>query len=145
MDLLQINPFITDRKSKYAVTAFPVTSEADFIIGIKVLLKDKKFRTADHNIVAYRLRSDQGKIAEYKNDGDNSPSKESGAGITMLDLLRQKDVVNWCIVVTRWYGGIHLGADRFKHVKNATLAMIGRLPNHEMHEKTQNQSRLGQG
>jgi putative IMPACT (imprinted ancient) family translation regulator len=127
MDCLQINPFITDRKSRYAVTAFPVESEADFAAGIKDLLKDKKFRTADHNIVAYRLRSGQGKISEYKNDGYHSPSKESGAGITMLDLLRQKDLVNWCIVVTRWYGGIHLGADRFRHVKNAAAAMIAMI------------------
>ena len=127
MDLLQINPYITDRRSKYAVTAFPVRSETDFTAGIKALLKDKKFRAADHNIVAYRIKSDSGKVAEYKNDGYNSPSKESGAGILMLDLMRQKDVANWCIVVTRWYGGVHLGADRFKHVRDATLAALDRV------------------
>ncbi|HTY09145.1 MAG TPA: YigZ family protein [Candidatus Edwardsbacteria bacterium] len=135
MDLIQINPYVTDRKSKYAVTAFPVAAEQDFTAGIKALLKDKKFRAADHNIVAYRIKSGDGKTAEYKNDGYQSPSKESGAGIMMLDLMRQKDIVNWCIVVTRWYGGVHLGADRFKHVKNALLAMIERLPNHEIHAK----------
>jgi putative IMPACT (imprinted ancient) family translation regulator len=123
-DFLRIDPFVVDRKSRYAVTAFALSSADEFKSGIKLLLKDKKFRTADHNIVAYRLRSGQGRITEYKNDGYQSPSKESGAGIMMLDLLRQKDVVNWCIVVTRWYGGVHLGADRFKHVKNATLAIL---------------------
>lgn len=133
MALLQINPFVVDRKSKYAVTAFPVAADAAFTAGIKALLKDKKFRTADHNIAAYRLRSDLGKIEEYKNDGYNSPSKESGAGIMILELMRQRGVVNWCIVVTRWYGGVHLGADRFKHVRDAAGAMIGRLPNHEIH------------
>jgi putative IMPACT (imprinted ancient) family translation regulator len=127
MGLLQTNPFVTDRGSRYAVTAFPVDSAAAFRAGIKSLLKDKKFRAADHNIVAYRLRSDQGTITEYKNDGYQSPSKESGAGIMVLDLMRQKDTANWCIVVTRWYGGVHLGADRFKHVRNATLAMIGTI------------------
>ena len=124
MDFIRINPFITDRKSRYAVTAFPVNSETDFTAGIKALLKDKKFRTADHNIVAYRIKSESGRVAEYKNDGLQSPSKESGAGIMMLDLMRQKEIVNWCLVVTRWYGGVHLGADRFKHVRDATLEII---------------------
>ena len=127
MAFLQINPFVTDRRSKYAVTAFPVASEADFTAGIKALLKNKKFRAADHNIVAYRIILSTGKIAEYKNDGYNSPSKESGAGIMMLDLLRQKDIVNWCVVVTRWYGGVHLGADRFKHVRNAARAVLDQI------------------
>ena len=127
MAFLQINPFITDRKSKYAVTAFPVASEADFTAGIKALLKDKKFRAADHNIVAYRIKAGSGTVAEYKNDGFRSPSKESGAGILMLDLLRQRVVFDWCIVVTRWYGGVHLGADRFKHVRNAALAALDRV------------------
>lgn len=125
---LQINPYVVDRKSRYAVTAFPVASETDFTAGIGALLKGKKFRTADHNIAAYRIGSGDGKIAEYKNDGYRSPSKESGAGIMMLDLMRQRGVVNWCIVVTRWYGGIHLGADRFKHVRNAAAAIIEQLP-----------------
>jgi putative IMPACT (imprinted ancient) family translation regulator len=127
MAYLQINPFVVDRRSKYAVTAFPVESETDVAAGIKELLKDKKFRTADHNIVAYRIMSESGRTVEHKNDGYQSPSKEGGAGIMVLDLMRQRGVVDWCIVVTRWYGGVHLGADRFKHVKNATMAIIEKL------------------
>jgi putative IMPACT (imprinted ancient) family translation regulator len=127
MALLQINPFVVDRKSKYAVTAFPVASEGEFIAGIKALLRDKKFRSADHNIVAYRIAGSDGKLVEHKNDGYNSPSKESGAGILILEAMRRRDVMNWCVVVTRWYGGVHLGADRFKHVKNAALAIIGTI------------------
>ncbi|MCU0607764.1 MAG: YigZ family protein [Candidatus Edwardsbacteria bacterium] len=128
MEPLQINPFVVDRKSRYAVTAFPVASEADFAAGLKALLKGKKFRAADHNIVAYRIKRGPGRIVEYKNDGYQSPSKESGAGIMVLDLMRQKDIANWCLVVTRWYGGVHLGADRFKHVRDAAAAIIRRLP-----------------
>ena len=28
------------------------------------------------------------------------------------------------VVVTRWYGGIHLGPDRFKHINNCTRNML---------------------
>ncbi|MDO9069185.1 MAG: YigZ family protein [Deltaproteobacteria bacterium] len=120
----QINPFVVDRKSKYAVTSFAVCSPEEFESGIKELLKDKKFRTADHNIVAYRITGQDGGLLEYKNDGYNSPSKETGAGVMMLEILRQKKAGNLCIVVTRWYGGVHLGADRFKHVREATIKIL---------------------
>ena len=120
----QINPFAVDRKSKYAVTSFAVCGREEFESGIKELLKDKKFRTADHNIVAYRITGPDGRLLEYKNDGYNSPSKETGAGVMMLEILRQKKAGNLCIVVTRWYGGVHLGADRFKHVREATVKIL---------------------
>jgi putative IMPACT (imprinted ancient) family translation regulator len=122
--LTQINPFVVDRRSKYAVSSFPVLSEDAFKEKIKLLLKDKKFRQADHNIVAYRIESDGGRILEYKNDGYNSPSKETGAGVMMLEIMRQRKAENLCIVVTRWYGGVHLGADRFKHVRDATIKIL---------------------
>ncbi|MDI6740465.1 MAG: YigZ family protein [Candidatus Edwardsbacteria bacterium] len=130
MESLQINPYVVDRKSRYAVTAFPVASEADFAAGIRARLRDKKFRAADHNIAAYRIAGAGGKIAEYKNDGYNSPSKESGAGRLILEAMRRRNVVNWCVVATRWYGGVHLGPDRFRHVQNAALAIIERIPIH---------------
>lgn len=121
----QINPFAVDRKSKYAVTAFPVSSEKEFRENMKIFLKDKKFRQADHNIVAYRITDGSGRMAEYKNDGYNSSSKEAGAGLMMLEIMRQKKAENICIIVTRWYGGIHLGADRYKHVREAAMGILG--------------------
>ena len=124
--LKQINPFTVDRGSKYAASSFPVQSEGDFKEAMKSLLKDKKFRQADHNIVAYRIKTD-GRLMEYKNDGYNSPSKETGAGVTMLEVMRQKGVENLCVVVTRWYGGVHLGADRFKHVRDAAVEILNKI------------------
>lgn len=122
--LNQINPFIVDRRSKYAVTSFPVESDEDFKEKIKLLMKDKKFRQADHNIVAYRIKSGDGRVLEYKNDGYNSPSKETGAGVMMLEIMRRRQSENTCVVVTRWYGGVHLGADRFRHVRDATIEIL---------------------
>jgi putative IMPACT (imprinted ancient) family translation regulator len=124
-NLKQINPFVIARRSKYAVSSFVVFSESDFKEKIKSFLKDKKFRQADHNIVAYRIKTMDGRINEYKNDGFNSPSKETGAGVMMLEIMRQKKTENLCVVVTRWYGGIHLGSDRFKHVRDATIKILG--------------------
>lgn len=122
--LAQINPFVVDRRSKYAVSSFTVVSEIDFKEKMKSFLKDKKFRQADHNIVTYRIKENNGRILEYKNDGYNSPSKETGAGVMMLEIMRNKKAENLCVIVTRWYGGVHLGADRFKHVRDATIEIL---------------------
>lgn len=123
-NLRQINPFAVDRRSKYAVSSFGIASEADFKKKMKSFLKDKKFRQADHNIVAYRIIDGNGRLAEYKNDGYESPSKETGAGVMLLEIMRQRNAQNLCIIVTRWYGGIHLGADRFKHVRDAAIEIL---------------------
>ncbi|HBE73370.1 MAG TPA: hypothetical protein DDW31_04680 [candidate division Zixibacteria bacterium] len=122
-----INPFAVDRGSRYAAASFPVGSEAEFEQGMKELLRPKRFRDADHHIAAYRIMNSDGSLSEYKNDGYRSPSKETGAGVMVLEIMRQKNVMNRCVVVTRWYGGVHLGADRFKHVREAAKAVLDRV------------------
>lgn len=37
------------------------------------------------------------------------------------------DLTDILIVVSRWYGGIHLGADRFKDYSNAARNLINHL------------------
>ncbi len=34
------------------------------------------------------------------------------------------DATNVIVVVTRWYGGIHLGPDRFKHINNCARTIL---------------------
>jgi putative IMPACT (imprinted ancient) family translation regulator len=34
------------------------------------------------------------------------------------------NVVNVVVVVTRWYGGVDLGPDRFKHITNQTKSIV---------------------
>lgn len=122
-----INPFAVDRGSKYAAASFPVSSEAEFEQGMKELLRPKRFRDADHHIAAYRIMNPDGSLSEFKNDGYRSPSKETGAGVMVLEIMRQRKAVNRCVVVTRWYGGVHLGADRFRHVREAAKAILDRV------------------
>lgn len=45
---------------------------------------------------------------DYEDDG------EGGAGSKLLFLLQRKNLSNILIVVSRWYGGVNLGSDRFK-------------------------------
>ena len=34
------------------------------------------------------------------------------------------DAKNVIVVVSRWYGGIHLGSDRFRHINNAAQQVL---------------------
>ena len=100
---------ISDRGSKYAVSGGPCASEAEAKAFIKELCRKKKFAKATHN--TWGLITDDGQI---KNDDG-----EAGAGMIILRMLEREGVKNHIIVVTRWYGGKHLGGDRFRHVQDA--------------------------
>ena len=100
---------ISDRGSKYADSGGPCASEAEAKAFIKQLCRKKKFARATHN--TWGLITDDGQI---KNDDG-----ESGAGMVILRMLEREGVKNHIIVVTRWYGGKHLGGDRFRHVQDA--------------------------
>lgn len=34
------------------------------------------------------------------------------------------NVKNVIVIVSRWYGGIHLGPDRFRHINNAARQVL---------------------
>lgn len=100
---------ISDRGSKYAVSGGPCNSPAEAKAFIKALCRKKKFAKATHN--TWGFLSDSGPV---KNDDG-----ESGAGMVILRMLEREELKNHLVVVTRWYGGKHLGGDRFRHVQNA--------------------------
>ena len=49
---------------------------------------------------------------------------ETHAGSRMLHLLEILECQNILVVVSRWYGGIQLGPDRFKHINNAARNVL---------------------
>ena len=44
--------------------------------------------------------------------------------MVILRSLQGADVENEIVVVTRWYGGVHLGGDRFRHVAACVHAYL---------------------
>ena len=99
---------INDRGSKYSVSGLPVNSKEEVQLSISILKKEKKFAKASHNSWAIIL-SNEGPLKH--DDG------EAGAGALILKMLEQKELKNHLIIVTRWFGGINLGGDRFKNIK----------------------------
>ena len=64
----------------------------------------KKYSDATHNCWAYILKD--GIIARYSDDGE----PQGTAGVPMLEAIRKSGVEDCVVVVTRYFGGILLGA-----------------------------------
>lgn len=107
--MLILDNIISDRGSKYAVSGGPCHSAAMAQKFLKELKRKKKFAKATHN--SWGVICSEGPL---KNDDG-----ESGAGMIILRILEQEEFRDHIIVVTRWYGGKHLGGDRFRHVQSA--------------------------
>jgi len=117
-DFVQHMGVVSDRGSKYAVSAGRVTSEVEIKAFLKRLKKAKKFAKATHNTWAARLADG----TEIKNDDG-----EGGAGMIILQMLAREGLEDVVVVVTRWYGGTHLGGDRFRHVKTSVQHLFDGL------------------
>jgi len=100
---------ITDRGSKYSVSGGACGSPQEATAFIKRLCRKKKFAKATHNSWAFLQDG-----SPVKNDDG-----ESGAGMVIVRMLERAELHNHIIVVTRWYGGKHLGGDRFRHIQYA--------------------------
>lgn len=110
---------IIDRKSKYTTVWWFVESKEEVNVFMKELLKDKYFKKSTHNTYAYRIKLDNWSILEGKND-----DWEIWAWNCVLRELQREDYINSIVVVTRYFWWIHLNADRFKNVINATKEIL---------------------
>lgn len=101
---------LTDRGSKYAVAGGLCASAQEARDFLKTLRRRKKFAKATHN--SWGLILPDG--TPIKNDDG-----EAGAGMVILRMLERENRVGEIVVVTRWFGGVHLGGDRFRRVQDA--------------------------
>ncbi|MEQ7258930.1 YigZ family protein [Lactococcus garvieae] len=65
----------------------------------------KEHHKANHNCSAFTLGERQ-EIQRSSDDGEPSGT----AGVPMLEILKKREITNVCAVVTRYFGGIKLGA-----------------------------------
>ncbi|TKS75049.1 Protein IMPACT-B [Collichthys lucidus] len=111
---------ITDRRSTFQPHLAPVVAPRQVKMVLEKLYENKKIASATHNIYAYRI------YCEDKNSflQDCEDDGETAAGGRLLHLLQILDVRNVMVVVSRWYGGILLGPDRFKHINNCARNIL---------------------
>ena len=90
-------------KSRFIGYASPAQTEEEalaFLQSIRVKHKD-----ATHNCYAYVIGRNAG-VMRYSDDGEPGGT----AGLPMMEVLKAQGVVNCCVVVTRYFVGVLLGA-----------------------------------
>lgn len=91
-----------EKKSKFIGYAMPVKTQEEAVSFIN-RIKSKHW-DATHNVYAYVLKENN--IQRYSDDGEPSGT----AGVPVLDVILKNNLVDVCVVVTRYFGGTLLGA-----------------------------------
>ena len=111
----------TVSRSRFIGYARPVetpAAAAAFVEEIRAM-----HREARHNVYAYTLRAPA--YTRFSDDGE----PQGTAGKPVLEVLRQSGVTNCCVVVTRYFGGVLLGAGglvrAYAHTAKLALAAAG--------------------
>ncbi|MBR3596985.1 MAG: YigZ family protein [Clostridia bacterium] len=89
-------------KSRFIGYCAPVSTAeeaVEFVNEIK-----KRHADATHNVYAYQIRSPE--YSRYSDDGE----PQGTAGMPVLDVIKKNGLTDVCVVVTRYFGGILLGA-----------------------------------
>ena len=91
------------KKSEFICTLIPVSTVEE--VNSNLSLIRKKYYDATHNCYAYIL-GENGEVVKCSDDGEPSQT----AGVVILEALRKNELTNVLAIVTRYFGGIKLGA-----------------------------------
>ncbi len=92
-----------EKRSRFIGRAKPIKSEEEAILFIQAL--KTSCWDATHNCYAYSVESDA-LYQRYSDDGE----PQGTAGLPILEVIRKRELQNVVVVVTRYFGGILLGA-----------------------------------
>ncbi|HHY23339.1 MAG TPA: YigZ family protein [Clostridiaceae bacterium] len=107
-----------ERKSRFISTVKPVTTEEEAIEFINQL--KSKYWDASHNVYAYCIGGGN-IIQRFSDDGEPSGT----AGLPVLEVIKRMELQDVVVVVTRYFGGIQLGASGLvrAYAKSASLGI----------------------
>ncbi|KAF0634599.1 hypothetical protein FPSE5266_04654 [Fusarium pseudograminearum] len=105
---------LSSRGSVFIAHAISITSPSARGAVVKSLMAEKpELETATHNAWAIRTSFGNSPLKQEASFDDG----ESGCGNFLLQQLRDLDISNTLVVLTRWYGGVMLGPDRWRLMK----------------------------
>ncbi|KAK3342446.1 hypothetical protein B0H65DRAFT_468271 [Neurospora tetraspora] len=132
------SPLLASKDSKFIAHSTKITSPSQEKILLNNLFRTHpNLESATHNAWAYRVRlpPNQNRIIEKSFDDG-----EQGAGDLMLRILREMDMDDTMVVMTRWFGGTMLGPDRWRLMRSVVLAAVN-----ERGRKTASSEELEEG
>ncbi|VIO88416.1 Uncharacterized protein BM_BM6736 [Brugia malayi] len=113
---------MVDRKSTFQAHVAQVFSKNEVTLVLNKLKENNKIARATHNMYAWLIEENlSGRLIKQHDCNDDG---EIGAGAKLLNLLELMKAKNVLVIITRWYGGIHLGPDRFRHICNLARQIL---------------------
>ena len=91
-----------EKRSRFIGRVWHTETEEEAVARIKEMRE--KHWDATHNVYAYIIRD--GGIMRYSDDGE----PQGTSGMPVLNVFRSAGIYNVCCVVTRYFGGVLLGA-----------------------------------
>ncbi|KAI6024451.1 ribosomal protein S5 domain 2-type protein [Pisolithus marmoratus] len=113
IQVIAVEP-IVDRKSVFVGRACRISHPSQVPLILDHLMSDRQIARATHPVI-HAWRCKVGNVLHQDNDDDG----ETAAGSRLAHLLSILEIDAVLVVVTRWFGGIQLGPDRFKHINHA--------------------------
>ena len=111
---------VTERRSVFQAHLAALTSSSALPPLLQAIRTHPRLSRATHNMLAYRVSS-----GLYAEDGCDDDGEERAGG-RLLHLLQAMQAVNVLVVVSRWYGGVKLGSDRFRIINNVARELLER-------------------
>ena len=106
-------PPMTHNSSSFQGHSTAIQSQDDIVPALHAIYADSRVARANHNMYAYRIQTGSTVIEHYEDD------REWGAGRQLLKLLKDHNITNKIVCVSRWNGASNLGRARFDHILKA--------------------------
>lgn len=103
------------KKSRFLTALIPIESEEDAQKNLELIRKT--YADATHNCYAY-IADEAGRVVRFGDDGE----PQGTAGIPILEVLKKRGVKRTLAVVTRYFGGIKLGASGLVNAYSGSVA-----------------------
>ncbi len=108
---------LIDRGSSFSAKVLTTTNVNEFRMAYKTTVSDPSRARATHSILAFSVGNER----SWEDDG------EWGAGQFITAWIKRKKLDNITIVVTRQYGGTHLGTQRFENIKQVCEEALNKM------------------
>jgi hypothetical protein len=114
-------PIMMEQKSSFQSHIAEVHSMEDVLQFKQAVLSDKRVARATHNIFAFRFTCSKGTGVVYHDCDDDG---ETAAAGRLAEMIRLMGIDGVAVIVSRWFGGILLGPDRFKFICNSARNLL---------------------
>lgn len=113
-----VSNLVTSKESRFVVRATQITAAAQRGPALEALMASvPQLRTASHNAWAMRVKRPD-MFGSFTVREDSFDDGEGGCGDFLLKVLREAGTLDVLVVMTRWYGGVMLGPDRWRIMRN---------------------------